>query len=85
MVCSSGKNCDGGTQVSELGNNGWEREGGQRLYSLEGQRSERREMRVVEGAPRECRAAGEIFLERGGGYRNRKGSKVMTEGVSRVC
>lgn len=71
MVCGNGKNYDGDTRISELGNTGLEREGGQKLYLREGQCSERRETRVVEGAPRECGAAGEIFLKGGGGHKDR--------------
>lgn len=71
MVCGYGKNYHGDIQISELGNNGLEREGGQKLYPREGQCSERREMRVVEGPLKECRTAGEIFLKGGGGHKDR--------------
>lgn len=69
------------------GNDGLERAGGQKLYCREGQCSERREVSGAEGALREFRAAGAIFLEEGGRCRGRccrEGHKV-TKGGSWVC
>lgn len=85
MVHGYGRDCDGSTHISEWGNDGLQRAGGQN--AVVGKASVQKEVRGAQGALREFRAAGAIFLEEGGRCRGRccrEGHKV-SEGGGWVC